>query len=450
MDRSSPDFASLTAALLDAALKAGAEQADALAVGGAALSVDVRGGTLEHAERADGTEIGLRVLIGGRQACVAASDLSPDTLREMAVRAVAMAREAPVDDSLALADRDDLAKPYTGDLSLRDDQTAPSPADLQDIALRAEAAAIAVGGISMIESANASYNARSLYLATTNGFSAGYARSSFATSAVAITGEGLGMERDWAAESRVWGEDMPPPEQIGRLAGERTTARRGARKPPTGAFPVMYDERVAAGLIGHLLSAVNGAAIARGGSWLRNAMGEQVLPAGFDLTEDPHRPRMSASRPFDGEGLPTRARAIVADGVLQGWTLDIASANKLGMVSTASAVRGTSGPPSPGVSNVALTPGTVSRDDLIRDMGRGLIVTSMLGASINPTTGDYSRGAAGFWVENGQISHPVNECTIAGNLRDMLMRLTAADDVDPWRSHRVPSLLVEGMTLAGG
>ena len=226
-------------------------------------------------------------------------------------------------------------------------------------------------------------------------------------------------------------------------------ARKGARKPPTGAFPILYDERVAATLIGHLLSAVNGSAVARGASWLRTALGEAVLPPGFDLVEDPRLPRSGASRPFDGEGLPTAARNIVADGVLGGWTLDLATGRKLGMPSTASAVRGTSAPPSPGVSNVTLTPGTVPPAALIRDMGRGLVVTSMLGASVNPTTGDYSRGAAGFWVEGGEIAFPVNECTIAGNLREMLMRITAADDLPEWRSHRVPSLMVEGMTVAG-
>ncbi|WP_299362323.1 TldD/PmbA family protein [uncultured Paracoccus sp.] len=444
------DFPALTAALLDAARSAGAQDADAVAVSASSLSVEVRDGALEHADRADGTELGLRVLVGGRQACVAASDLSPDTIRDMAERAVAMAREAPVDDALALAPADALARPGADDpLQLVDTDAAPLPAALQDIALRAEAAAAGVAGVRVVDSANASYSARRLYLATSNGFSAGYGRTSHSVSVVAITGEGTGMERDWAAEARVWAEDMPTAEELGRLAGERTVARRGARKPPTGAFPVLYDERISAGLIGHLLSAANGSAVARGASWLRECLGEAVLPAGLDLTEDPHRPRQNASRPFDAEGLPTRPRAIVQAGVLQGWTLDIATANKLGMESTASAVRGTSSPPSPGVSNVALTPGTASRDNLIRDMGRGLVVTSLMGASINPTTGDYSRGASGFWVENGQMAYPVNECTIAGNLRDMLIRITPADDLPVWRTHRVPSLLVEGLTIAG-
>lgn len=451
MTRPDPDDLSrLTDALLSAARAAGADEADAVAVDGEALSVEVRAGALEHAERAAGVEIGLRVIIGGRQACVSASERSDRTIAEMAERAVAMAREAPVDDNVGLAAPGQLATALDAAwLELDDGQPAPEPETLLDIALRAEAAALAVDGVSMAESTGASAMHRRIWLAGSNGFSAGYGRSSHGISAVAITGEGLGMERDWASESRVWTSDLPTPEEIGRLAGERTVGRKGARKPPTGAFPILYDERVAATLISHLLGAVNGSAVARGASWLRNDLGQAVLPPGFDLREDPLRPRHPASRPFDGEGLATAARMIVQDGVLQGWTLDLATGRKLGMASTANAVRGTSSPPSPGSSNVALTPGAVPPAALIRDMGRGLVVTSMLGASINATTGDYSRGAAGFWVENGEIAYPVNECTIAGNLREMLMRITAADDLPDWRGLRVPSLLVEGMTVAG-
>ncbi|WP_134679619.1 TldD/PmbA family protein [Paracoccus ravus] len=441
---------SLTHQLLEAARRAGADQADAVAVEAAAVSVDVRGGKLEQAERAEGVEIGLRVLVGGRQACVSASDHATRTIEEIAARAVAMAREAPVDDSLGLAEPEQLTRDTdSGRLELFDHGAEPSPQALQEGALRAEAAALAVGGISKIESASASHTRRHMWIAATNGFSAGLARSGHSLSTIAITGEGTGMERDWAGESRAHLSDMPEPEEIGRLAGERTVARAGARKPPTGAFPILYDERVASGLIGHLVSAVNGAAVARGASWLRNALSEQVLPAGFDLVEEPHLPRMGGSRLFDAEGLPTARRALVQDGILQGWTLDLATGRKLGMASTANAMRGTGNPPSPGVTNLALTPGTRTCDDLIREMGRGLIVTSMLGASINSTTGDYSRGASGFWVENGQITHAVNECTIAGNLREMLTRLTAANDARDWRAMRVPSLLVEGMTVAG-
>ncbi|SMO74731.1 TldD/PmbA family protein [Paracoccus laeviglucosivorans] len=438
---------SLTDQLLTAARRAGADQADAVALNAAAVSVDVRGGRLEHAERAEGVEIGLRVLLGGRQACVSASD--PSAIEEMATRAVAMAREAPIDDYLGLAEPGQLTADTDSTRLELFDTSEPTPEALQDAALRAEAAAQEVQGISQIETASTGYSQRWMWLQASNGFSAGYARSGHSLSTVAITGEGTGMERDWAGEGRVHLSDMPAPEVIGRLAAERTVARRGARKPPTGAFPILYDERVASGLISHLVGAVNGSAVARGASWLRDAMGEAVLPPGFDLIEMPHLRRYGSSRLFDAEGLATADRALVRDGVLQGWTLDLATGRKLDMASTANASRGAGSPPSPGTTNLVLSQGTHTRDDLIRDMGRGLIVTSMLGASINATTGDYSRGAGGFWVENGEITHAVNECTIAGNLRDMLMRLTAANDAPEWRSTCVPSLLVEGMTVAG-
>jgi PmbA protein len=289
-----------------------------------------------------------------------------------------------------------------------------------------------------------------VWLAATNGFSGGYARTSASVSCVAITGTGTAMERDWAGEGRTHFADLPPPEEVGRLAAARTVARADARKPPTGRFPVLYDERVAASLIGHLLAAINGTAVARGATWARDLLGQAVLPRGIDLIEDPHRPRIAGSRPFDAEGLATARRAIVADGVLTGWVLDLATGRKLGLPSTGNATRGTGAPPSPGTSNVEITQGSASRDDLIAAMGTGLIVTAMLGAAINPTTGDYSRGAAGFWVEGGQIAYPVNECTIAGSLPEMLRRLTPANDARAHLSTRVPSLLVEGLTIAGG
>lgn len=440
----------LSETMVELALKAGAQQADALAVEGSSVSIDVRGGALEQAERAEGIEIGLRVLIGGRQATVSASDHSREAIAAMAERAVAMAREAPVDDNLGLADASQLsAQRDAAGLELAEDAPDPQPAGMQDMALRAEAAALAVQGIAQVESSNASHSRRRMWLAASNGFSGGYERTGHSISTVAITGEGTAMERDWAAESRAFAADLPAPEEIGRLAAERTLARAGAKKPPTGAFPILYDRRVAATLISHLLSAVNGSAVARGASWLRRDLGQQVLPPQMDLIEDPRRPRYSSSRPFDVEGLPTQRRDIVRDGVLQGWTLDLATARKLGMESTGSAARGLASAPSPSNSNVILTPGEGDAEALMRQMGRGLVVTSMLGASINGTTGDYSRGASGFWVESGQIAYPVNECTIAGNLREMLMTLIAADDALPWRGIEVPSLLVEGMTVAG-
>jgi PmbA protein len=443
-------LARLTAALLDAARRAGADAADALAVDGTSVSVDVRRGRLEQAERSEGIEVGLRVLIGRRQACVSSSDTADATLAAMAERAVAMAREAPEDPHAGLADPAQLAAVRNARaLDLDDPAAEPAAAALEEDARRAEAAALAVAGVSQIDQASAGYGRRRIHMAASNGFSGGYARTSRSTSCVAISGEGTAMERDWNAESRVWQADLPDPEAIGRLAGERAAARAGARRPRTGACPVLYDERIAAGLIGHLLAAINGTAVTRGATWLRDALGQPVLPDGLSLLEDPHRPRIAGSRPFDAEGLATAPRALVADGVLTGWVLDLATGRKLGLPSTANATRGTSAPPSPGTSNLTLTPGRHSRDALLREMGTGLLVTSMIGAAINPTTGDYSRGASGFWVENGQIAYPVNECTVAGNLRDMLRRIVPANDARPHASMRVPSLLVEGLTLAG-
>ena len=440
----------LTEALLDAAKKAGAGAADAIAVDGRAVSIDVREGRLEQAERAEGVEIGLRVLLGQRQACVSASDISARTIAEMAERAVTMARLAPEDPYIGLADPAQLAQGWDiAALELSDPAAEPAASDLEHDARTAEAAALAVEGVSQVQSASASYSARRLHFAATNGFSGGYARTSRSVSAVAISGEGLSMERDWAAESRTFQSDLPAADSVGRQAGERAVERANPRRPKTGAFPVLFDERISGSLIGHLLAAINGTAIARGASWLRDAMGTQVLPAGISLIEDPLRPRISGSRPFDAEGLATARRAIVADGVLQGWTLDLATARKLGLESTASASRGTASPPSPSVGNVALTQGNLGRDGLIAEMGTGLLVTSFIGATINPTTGDYSRGASGFWVENGEILYPVNECTIAGNLHEMLRRITPANDARAHLSHVVPSLLVEGLTLAG-
>jgi PmbA protein len=446
----SADLERLTAHLLDAARRAGADAADAIAVDGTSLSIDVLKGRLEHAERSEGIEVGLRVLIGQRQACVASSDIGDAAITRMAEQAVAMAREAPEDSSAGLADPGQLARTWDiAALDLVDPAPEPTPADLQDDACRAEAAALAVPGVSQTQSAGAGYGRRRIHLAATNGFSGGYARTQRSTSCVAITGTGTGMERDYFGETRTYQSDLPAPEEIGRIAGERTAARAGARKPPTGRFPVIYDERVASSLIGHLLSAINGAAIVRGSSWLRDAMGQEVLPRGMSLVEDPIRPRIGGSRPFDAEGLPVARRALVEDGRLTGWTLDLATARRLGLQSTGNASRGTSAPPSPSVTNVALTQGTQTLGELLADMGTGLLVTSLIGSSINPTTGDYSRGASGFWVTNGQIAYPVNECTIAGNLREMLMTLRAANDALAYRSQVVPSLLVEGLTLAG-
>ncbi len=443
-------LAKLTDALLDAAKRAGAETADAIAIEGRSVSVEVRDRALEHAESAESVEIGLRVLLGQRQASVASSDTGAEAIAEMAERAVDMARVAPEDAHVGLADPDQLARDWDQDaLDLVENADVPAPEEMERSALRAEAAALSHHGISQVDAAAATFARSAFHLAATNGFSDGWGRTSHSIHCVAISGEGLEMERDHCSEGRVHRSDLPAAEDIGHRAAERAVARAGARKPETGAFPVLYDERVAGSLIGHLLQAVNGATVARGSSWLRDRLGKRVLPDGLSVTENPHRPRISGSRPFDAEGLPTRTRQIVENGILNGWTLDLATARKLGMESTGSASRGTASPPSPSITNIALTEGCASRDDLLRDMGDGLMVTSLMGTSINPTTGDYSRGASGFWIEGGEIACPVNECTIAGNLHEMFRTIRPANDARHHLRQVVPSLLVEGLTVAG-
>lgn len=446
----STDLSDLSHRLIEAACAAGADAADAMVVQGTSVSVDVRAGALEQAERAESIDLGLRVFIGKKQANVSSSDISERTIAEMASRAIAMAREAPDDPYAGLADPGELIGDWdVAALEMYDDSPEPSAEQLQEDALTAEAAARSVAGITQVQQSTGAYGARRVHFAASNGFSGGYQRTDRALSCVAIAGTGTGMERDYSGDSRIFQSDLRPAAEIGREAGARAAERLGARKPPTGTFPVLFDERVAASLIGHLLVAANGSSVARGSSWLRDRLGEQVLPATLNLIEDPHRPRASSTRPFDAEGLPTRRRAIVENGVLTGWTLDLASGRKLGMPSTANAARGTSSPPSPSSWNVALDQGTASRNDLIRDMGTGLLVTSMIGSTINPNTGDYSRGAAGMWVENGEIAYPVNECTIAGALPEMLRRIVPANDARAHLSRVVPSLLVPGMILAG-
>jgi PmbA protein len=438
----------LAGALLAAARKAGAEAADALVVSAISNAVGVCGGKLEEAERAEGLDLGLRVLIGQRQACVSSSDASAATVIEMAERAVAMAREAPEDPWCGLAEVDALgvALEIAG-LDLADPAEPPDPEQLEQAALAAEAAAQGINGVTQVDQASASWGRNQVTLAATNGFAGSYSRTRSGISAVAIAGEGLGRERDYAGESRTYWADLPGSGEIGKKAGRRAVERLGPRKPPSGRFPVLFDERVASSLISHVLGAINGSAIARGASWLREAMETQILPPGFDVIEDPLIVRGPASRPFDGEGLAGWRKLLVADGVLQSWVLDLATARQLGLQSTGNARRGVAAPPSPGTSNIRVTGGADNREALIAAMGTGLLVTSMIGASINANSGAYSRGASGFWVEGGEIAYPVNEVTVAGSLPEMVRSMAPANDADPNKTVSAPSLLVEGLTI---
>jgi PmbA protein len=437
-----------TAALVSAARKAGADAADALYVCNASTQISVRLGALEDVERSEGEEIGLRVFVGSRSASVSSSDLSGDALSALVERAVAMAREAPEDPWSGLAPEDRLMRGAAPDVD-GDDHADPSPAQLRERAEAAEGAARAVAGVTNSEGAGASASRTVIALATSHGFARGYTSSGYGCSASVIAGEGGGMQRDYAFHSTRHLEDLEDAQAIGQRAGERAVRRLNPGKLSSGAMPVVYDPRVGSGLLGHLIGAITGSSIARRTSFLLDSLGTAVFAPGIVVRDDPLRPRGQRSKPFDGEGLPTAASDIIADGVLTGWLMDSASARQLGLQPTGHATRGVGGPPGTGVTNLYLQAGSLSPEELIADIVLGVYVTELIGQGVNGVTGDYSRGASGFVIRDGQICEPVAEITVAGNLKDMFRELTPASDLLFRRAVDVPTIRIDGMMVAG-
>ncbi|URW74602.1 metallopeptidase TldD-related protein [Sphingomonas donggukensis] len=437
------------AAIVARARAAGADAADAVFAADAATAVQVRMGALEDVGRAESAELGLRVFVGHRSASVSTSDLSDDALATLVDRAVAMARLAPEDPWAGLAPADRLLTGIKPDLDL-DDHGDPAPDALKARALAVEEAARSVPGVTMSDGASASASRVTIALATSHGFSGGYSLSSYNASASVLAGETGAMERDYATHTVRHLSMLDAPEAIGRLAGERVAARVNPGRIQGGAMPVVFDRRIAGGLIGALLSAISGAAIARQTSFLLHALGTPVLPKGVHILDDPHRPRGLRSKPFDGEGLPVSPTRIVDDGVLQTWLMDSAAARQLGLEPTGHASRGVSGSPGATATNVHLTAGATPRATLIGEIDRGVLVTEVIGHGVNGVTGDYSLGAAGFLIERGEITRPVSEFTIAGNLKAMFLALTPASDLEFRGSMNAPSLRIDGMMVAGG
>ncbi|MBT4464043.1 MAG: TldD/PmbA family protein, partial [Rhodospirillaceae bacterium] len=433
--------------LLARAKKAGAEAADAVYVSSASLSLSQRLGNPEHLERSESQDVGLRVFIGQQQAIVSTSDATPDTLDQLCARAVAMARAVPEDPYCGLAEPDQLATEFPDIEPF--DSFEPTAEHLKGLAARAEEAAMAIPGVSNSEGADADWGMGTVAMVASNGFAQAYANSYHSLSVSVLAGEGTEMERDYDYTSSVFAEDLDEPEKIGTSAGEKAVRRLGPRKVETTQVPVVYDPRVSKGLIGHLASAINGASIARGTSFLKDKMGEQVFSSGINIIDDPLRKRGFGSRPFDGEGIATKRMEIVADGRLNTWFLDLASARQLGLETTGHASRGTSSPPSPSTSNLYLEAGSMTPDELMADIKQGLYVTELIGFGVNGITGDYSRGAGGFWIEDGVIAYPVSEVTIASNLNDMFANMTAADDLTFRYGTDAPTVRIDGMTLAG-
>jgi PmbA protein len=433
-------------ALVASARRAGADAADAVAMRGMSLSVEVREGAVEESERSEGDSLGLRVFVGRRQAVVSTNELAVNA-DELASRAVAMARVTPEDPFAGLADPSRSATAFP-DLDLLD-PSLPSVADLERMAIATEAAALAVKGVSKSGGASASAGIGGMVLVTSDGFSGAYLGSRHGISAQAIAGEGTGMERDYDFSSALHAADLEAAEAIGRSAGDRAVKRLASRKVATKRVPVVFDPRVAGSLVGHLAAAINGSAVARRTSFLKDKLGERLFAPGIRIVDDPLRPRGLRSHPFDAEGVAVERRLLIDDGVLTTWILDSATGRELGLPTTGHAQRGASSTPSPGASNLHLEPGTLTPDDLIGDIAEGLFVTDLIGMGVNMVTGDYSRGVAGFWIENGEITYPVSEVTIAGHLLDIFRSIVPANDLSFKYGTNAPTSRVEGLTVAG-
>jgi PmbA protein len=434
--------------MVAAALKNGADAAEVVSAERAALSVTVRLGALEEVEREESRDVGLRVFVGRRQASVSGSDVSREGRAKLVERVIAMARLAAEDPWAGLAPADRLARRDHQDLDLFD-ATQWSAEDLENYAQDAEDEARATPGVTNSNGGSASWSASAWRLVTSDGFAGRHRASTFSLSAQAIAGEGSGMEQGAEGRATRWAEDLPAPEAIGAEAGRRAVAALGARKIASATASVVFENRLAASLLGPLIGAISGPSVARGVSFLKDRLGKALFAAGVTLTDDPHRARGLGSAPFDDEGVANRAFDIIDDGVLTTWLLNASSGRQLGLQTTGHASRGLAGPPGVGPSNLTLLPGIRDQAALMADAGRGVLITSMFGPSLNPNTGDWSVGCSGQWFENGQMTHPVTEITVAGNLIDIYGRLIPGSDLEIRGAANAPSILVDALAIAG-
>jgi PmbA protein len=434
--------------LVGAALKAGADAAEAVVGERQSLSVGVRLGELEEVEREEARDLGLRVFIGKRQATVSGSDISPEARGKLLDRAMNMARLAPEEPYAGLAPRERLAKGPFVDLDLYD-PAEPTPESLEARALAAEDAARAVPGVTNSDGGSGAWSSSRYFMVTSEGFSGRHQASSFSVYASAIAGDDNGMERGGDGRSTRWQSDLPDPEAIGAEAGKRAVERLGARKIDSQTAPVIFEERVAMGLISPLIGAVSGPTIARGASFLKTKLNQPVFASNVTILDEPHRVRGLGSQPFDDEGVANGTTALIDKGVLTTWLLNSASARQLGLETTGHASRGLAGPPGVGTTNLTVQPGDKDLKGLMADAGDGLLVTSMFGPSLNGNTGDWSIGVSGYWFEKGELAYPVTEITVAGNLIDIYARLIPGSDLELRGSRNSPSILVEGLAIAG-
>lgn len=434
--------------VVSAALKAGADAAEAVGAERRSLSITVRTGELEEVEREESRDLGLRVFVGRRQATVSGSDISPEARAKLVERAVAMAKLAPEDPYAGLADPDRLARGPLPDLDLYD-PAEPSAETLEDRARAAEAAARGVPKVTNTDGASGSWSSSQWTMVTSGGFRGVHRASGFSIGASAIAGDENGMETGYDGRSVRWQADLPAPESLGAEAGRRAAARLGARKIASTTAPVIFENRLAGSLMSPLIGAISGPSIARGTSFLKDKLGQQIFAKGIVIEDDPHKVRGLGSSPFDDEGVANGKLNLIDDGVLTTWLLNSSSARQLGLETTGHASRGLAGPPGVSTSNLTFRPGEKDQAGLMRDAGSGLLITSMFGPSLNGNTGDWSVGCSGFWFEDGEIAYPVSEITVAGNLLDIFGRLVPGSDLEIRGSANAPSLLVDALAIAG-
>ncbi len=442
------DAEKILSAVLADARRAGADAADAVLYHAVSHGVSWRMGKLEDVERSEGLDLGVRLLFGQRQASVSTTDVSKASLGALVERCASMAKAAPEDPYVGLAPKERLAKAPFADLDLGD-YAEPGTEALKDRARQCEEAALAVKGIVNSSGAGANYGEGRKWFATSHGFFGESGGSHHSVSVSVVAEDAGGMETDYDYDSKTHYADMRAPEAIGRRAGERTVARLSPRRVKSQTAPVIFDNRVSNSLLSHLSGAANGAAVARGVSFLKNKLGERIFPAGMDVVDDPFIKRGHGSRPFDGEGVAAKAFNLIDDGVLTQWLLNSAQARQLKLETNGRATRGAAGGPGSGSTNLYLKAGPKTPAQLLADIGTGLLVADMFGPQVNSNNGDYSVGCSGFWVEKGERQYPVNEITIAGNLLDMYNSLVAANDLEFRGATNAPSLFVGAMTVAG-
>jgi PmbA protein len=456
-DQTSVDLESLTADVVAQAIKAGASDAEAVAREGDEFSVTVRMGQVETLKDSGSRGLGLRVFVGKRSASASTSDLTPQGIRQLVEGAMALARVTEEDPFTGLPEAAEFGA-VQGDLHLYYDDvySLPGPERIE-WARRAEAAALAVDP-RLTNSDGGSFDAATgrMVLVNSRGFAGGYRTSYAGVSAAPLAVDANGqMQRDgwWSSARRL--ADVESPESVGQEAARRTLRRLGARRVPTQQVPIVFAPEVARSLIGSLFEAVSGDAIWRSASFLASRLGQQIAAPALTIVDDntlllPTGAGGFGTSPFDGEGLPSQRTVVIENGVLCSYLLNTYTARKLGLKSTHNASRGLAGTPGVGCGNLYLQPGTLAPHAILAAIPAGLYVTSLMGFGVNVVTGDYSRGATGLWIENGQLTHAVEEVTIAGNLAEMLRNVTAiGNDLVFRTSVAAPTLRIDGMTIAG-